>query len=248
MENNCMIQNLVDELKKISKEYGVIGIKQSFEDEGVSLDDLITVRRLTDLAGVKSFVKIGGCEAKSDLANCVKLGVDCVIAPMVESKFAASKFINMVKPHKDVLNSYILIETKTAKWFIDEIFAESKRHLSGVVIGRSDFTKSLGKEKDQADSDEVYEMIEAILNECSRYGIPATMGGSISTKSVDFIKRMYEKNLLKNKQDPKLIETAFEFAKIAYKDRKRLNGENYITDILDKLQNTNDGSITKNGN
>jgi hypothetical protein len=27
-----------------------------------------------------------------------------------------------------------------------------------------------------------------------------------------------------------------------------LNGENYITDILDKLQNTNDGSITKNGN
>jgi hypothetical protein len=198
MENDFMIQNLVDELKKISKEYGVIGIKQSFEDEGVSLDDLITVRRLTDLAGVKSFVKIGGCEAKSDLANCVKLGVDCVIAPMVESKFAASKFINMVKPHKDVLNSYILIETKTAKWFIDEIFAESKRHLSGVVIGRSDFTKSLGKEKDQADSDEVYEMIEAILNECSRYGIPATMGGSISTKSVDFIKRMYEKNLLKN--------------------------------------------------
>lgn len=191
-----MIQNLVSELKKISNEYGVIGIKQSFEDEGVSLDDLITIRRLTDLAGVKSFVKIGGCEAKSDVATCLRLGVDCVIAPMVESNFAASKFINMVKPHKDVIDAYIVIETKQAKWYLNDILYSCKKSLSGVVIGRSDFTKSLGLEKDKADSDEVYEMIEEMLTTCSLNGVSVTMGGSISIKSVDFIKRMYEKKLL----------------------------------------------------
>ena len=191
-----MIQDLVDELKKISKHYGVIGIKQSFEDEGVSLDDLITVRRLTDLAGVKSFVKIGGCEAKSDLANCIKLGVDCVIAPMVESKFATSKFVNIVKQHKEVIDAYIVIETKTAKSNIDEILNEAKKTLSGIVIGRSDFTKSLGFEKDKADSDELYEMVEEMMVVCNQHNIPVTMGGSISVKSVDFIKRMYQKKLL----------------------------------------------------
>jgi RelA/SpoT family (p)ppGpp synthetase len=38
--------------------------------------------------------------------------------------------------------------------------------------------------------------------------------------------------LIKNKQDPKLILEAFEFAKEIYKNRKRLNGENYIEHVM----------------
>jgi 4-hydroxy-2-oxoheptanedioate aldolase len=190
------MKNLINKLKDLAENYGVIGIKQSFEDEGVSLDDLTTIRRLTDLAGIKSFVKIGGCEAKSDIANCIKIGVDCVIAPMVESKFAVSKFVNMIKPHNDILDSYIVIETIQAKLHLDEILQNYKKHLSGVVIGRSDFTKSLGFEKDKADSDELYEMLEQMLQICNNHELPVTMGGSISVKSVNFIKKMYEKKLL----------------------------------------------------
>lgn len=38
--------------------------------------------------------------------------------------------------------------------------------------------------------------------------------------------------LIKNKENPKLILEAFEFAKDCYKDKKRLNGENYIEHAL----------------
>ena len=87
------MKNLIENLTQLST-LGVVGMKQSFEDEGVLLDDVITVKRITELCGLQSYVKIGGCEAKTDLYNCVKLGVNGVIAPMVETSFALSKFIS----------------------------------------------------------------------------------------------------------------------------------------------------------
>lgn len=190
------MKHLIHNLKNISDNYGVIAIKQSFEDEGVSLDDLIAVRRLTDLAGIKSFVKIGGCEAKSDVANCIKFGVDSIIAPMIESKFALTKFIDMVKPNKDKIKSYIIIETKQAYFHLEEILDKCKENIDGIIIGRSDFTKSFDKPKDQTDSDEIYSIIQNILTQCKKYDIPTTMGGNISVKSVNFIKNMYGQGLL----------------------------------------------------
>lgn len=42
------------------------------------------------------------------------------------------------------------------------------------------------------------------------------------------MKNLSIEKLLINKENSELIERAFEFAKVAYKDKKRLNGENYI--------------------
>ena len=36
------------------------------------------------------FVKVGGCEANTDIYNCLKIGVNGIIAPMVETPFAIS--------------------------------------------------------------------------------------------------------------------------------------------------------------
>lgn len=191
-----MIKELIEQLKNISTNYGVIGMKQSFEDEGVSLDDVISVRRLTDICNLKSFVKIGGCEAKTDILNCIKVGVNSVIAPMVETKFALSKFTNFVENYKDIVDSYIVIESKTAYSNIDEILDFGKDKLSGIVIGRSDFSKSYNMSKDYVDSDFIYEKVEIILNKAKKYNISTTMGGSISVRSVDFIKDMNKKKLL----------------------------------------------------
>jgi len=127
---------------------------------------------------------------------------------MVESKFATSKFVNIVKQHKEVIDAYIVIETKTARSNIDEILNEAKKTLSGIVIGRSDFTKSLGFEKDKADSDELYEMVEEMMVVCNQHNIPVTMGGSISVKSIDFIKRMYQKKLLHKIETRNVLKAA----------------------------------------
>lgn len=190
------MNDLIKQLKLLASDYGVIGIKQSFEDEGVTLDDVIIVRRITDICGIKSFVKIGGCEAKRDLYNCLKFGIDVVIAPMIESPFALSKFIDITKSHLNRISPFIVIESKTAQENLKEILKLSNNNINGIVIGRSDFTKSHLLDKSEVDSDFICEKVKNILIECKKYDIYTTIGGNISVKSVNFLQEMYKEQLL----------------------------------------------------
>ena len=91
-----MIQNqneLLNELKNLKTEYDVCGIKSSFEDEGVIFNELIKLKELCISSNIDLNIKIGGCEAISDINNCLLLNVNGIVAPMVESSFALEKFI-----------------------------------------------------------------------------------------------------------------------------------------------------------
>ena len=191
-----MIDNLIKNLECLSTDYGVIGLKQSFEDEGITLDDLITVRRITDICHLKLFVKIGGCEAKTDIRNCIKYGVNCIIAPMVESPFALSKFTDITSLYSDKIHSYIVIETKNAYENLDKILEYDNSKLNGIIVGRSDFSKSYLLDKSEVDSDFVFDKIRKILVKSKNYNYQTTLGGNISPQSVEFIKKMYFDNLL----------------------------------------------------
>jgi hypothetical protein len=191
-----MIEVLANKLKLLADECGVIGMKQSFEDEGVLLDDVITIRRLTDLCNLKSFVKIGGCEAKTDVYNCIRFGVNVIIAPMIESSFALSKFIGITHPHLDKISPYIVIESKTAYDNIDDILNEGRGKIHGVIVGRSDFSKSYLLNKSEVDSDFICEKVKIVLTKCKKYNLYTTVGGNISIKSANFIKDMFSLNIL----------------------------------------------------
>ena len=94
-----MIQNqkeLLRELKQLKSKYNVVGIKSSFEDEGVQFNELIRLKQLCTLSNIVFNVKIGGCEAISDINNCMLLDADGIVAPMIESPFALEKFITSV--------------------------------------------------------------------------------------------------------------------------------------------------------
>ena len=86
------MKKLIKKLIEIKK-FGVTAIKQSFEDEGASFHDVLVMRKITSAAKVELNVKIGGCEAKNDIIFCRKIGVDSIVAPMVESSYAIKKFI-----------------------------------------------------------------------------------------------------------------------------------------------------------
>ena len=189
------MKNLIENLTQLSV-LGIVGMKQSFEDEGVLLDDVITVKRITELCNLQSYVKIGGCEAKTDLYNCVKLGINGVIAPMVETPFALSKFINIVNDYPNKIDPYIVIESKTAYENINDILESSKGKLKGIVVGRSDFSKSYNLNKSEVDSDFIYNKVEDILFNAKTHNLTTTMGGNVSIKSTEFIKKMYYKKLL----------------------------------------------------
>lgn len=186
---------LYHELKQLSEKYGIIGLKHSFEDEGATVEDVIFMRRLTDLCGLLSFVKVGGCEAKTNINDCIKYGIDGIIAPMVETKFALSKFISVTSKYSSVAQSYVVIESKTAYRNLDEILQYSD-NLKGVIVGRSDFSSSYDLDKSDADSDFIYDKVEDILRKCKAYNLYTTLGGNICKKSISFIKDMFYKKTL----------------------------------------------------
>lgn len=187
------MNNLISRLKELSDKYGVIGIKQSFEDEGALLDDVISVRRITELCNLMSFVKVGGCEANTDIYNCLRIGVDGIIAPMVESAFAVSKFMDCHDPKAEY---YLVIESKTAYSNIDEILETGQDKLTGIILGRSDLAKSYNLNKSETDSDYIHIIAEDVFTKAKKYNLITTLGGNVSIKSCKFIEKMFKKKLL----------------------------------------------------
>jgi 4-hydroxy-2-oxoheptanedioate aldolase len=191
-------KTLINELKNVHSEYNVIGIKQSFEDEGAQLDDVLTMRRVTELCNLSMYVKIGGCEAITDINNCVNMGINNLIAPMVETEYAFKKFITSVKNIKNT-NFYFLCETKDAYKNLDKILdSEEASYLSGVILGRSDFTKSFELDKNETDSEFIMEKVKDVFTRVKNKNpnLITTMGGNISINSSNNIKSLYEKGIL----------------------------------------------------
>jgi citrate lyase beta subunit len=193
MKNNDTI--IQDTIKRLFNK-NLIGIKQSFEDEGCLLDDVKHIRKLSKINNLKLSVKIGGCEAKSDIYECRYMGVDGIVAPMIETEFSLQKFIESVS-HIDNINFYINIESKTGYENIIKILnSPSSKMLSGVVVGRSDLVKSYGYDKSFVNSDFIYEKTHEIMEKTKSYGLKTLMGGNLTPKSIDFITKLKKDNLI----------------------------------------------------
>jgi hypothetical protein len=189
------MSKLYEKLKNFTSD-NLVGIKQSFEDEGALLEDIKTIRKLTKLNNLKLSVKIGGCEAKSDIHECRYIEVDGIVAPMIETEFALQKFIESVSHISDI-KFYVNIESKTAYENIDKILdSPSAKMLSGVVVGRSDFVKSYGHDKSFVNSDFIFEKTYEIMKKAKSYGLETLMGGNLSPKSVEFISKLKNENLI----------------------------------------------------
>lgn len=181
--------------------HGAIGLKASFEDEGVSDSELIDLLLLTKESGLQNYVKIGGCEANRDIDTCLRLGIVGVVAPMVESVFAVKKFIASVNSRSDELNipspkKYVNIETFTAVHCVDQIVEHFHHELDGIVVGRSDLSRSLSLTKKNVNDDVVTAYVIKAMEVAKEKGLTTKMGGSISKESVPVITRLFELGLL----------------------------------------------------
>jgi hypothetical protein len=183
-------------IKILSDSRNIVGVKQSFEDEGVLLEDVVLMRRITELSGLKLSVKIGGCEALTDIHTCKNINVNGIVAPMIETEFALQKFIESVI-HIDNINFYINIESKTGYENLNKILSSpSSKLLTGIVVGRSDLTKSYGYDKNFVDSDFIFDVVRNIMEDAKSYNLTTLMGGGLSPNSTQFIKKLHSKNLI----------------------------------------------------
>jgi 4-hydroxy-2-oxoheptanedioate aldolase len=180
------------------KSLGVVGVKQSLEDEGASFEEIIIMRKITRKAGLNLNVKIGGCEAKNDIYFCKGIKTNSIVAPMVESIYALKKFLQISKVGTNI-PLLVNVETISAIRNLD-IMIKNKEfgNLSGIVLGRSDLAGSLGLKKRDVNKKKIFNIVLHAFRKIKKKKKKFTikMGGSITNSSLDFIKALYHKKLL----------------------------------------------------
>lgn len=189
-------QKILDSLFELKEVYGVYGIKAEFEAEGARMDELISLRELILRADLKFITKIGGCEAVHDMQQCKLLGATGVMAPMIETPFAMSKFVGAAKRvYGDDINTVewiINAETKTCHANYDGVLEAGKSFLNAVTVGRSDLSASMGIERKDIESKPVFEATLDLLKKSKAAGLVTNFGGNIGIESIPFIQGMSE--------------------------------------------------------
>jgi hypothetical protein len=202
---------MIDLLKRLKDEYGVIEVKAEYENEGSRTDELTRLKDVVSAADLPIIIKIGGVEAITDIYNAIILGARGIVAPMAETKFAVSKFIKGVRnfvasDNQESIDFAINIETITSYNNIDEILSyEDISLLTGITIGRVDFTGSMGKDRDFANSQEMFQYCVNIFSKCREKNLKCALGGAVSVESADFIRGLVDLNLLDKYETRKIV-------------------------------------------
>lgn len=191
---NTIENRMLDCLRELKEVHGVYGIKAEFEAEGARMDELIRLSELVLRSDLKFIIKIGGCEAVHDLQQCRILGATGVMAPMIETPFAMSKFIAAAKRvYGEDINTIewiINAETKTCLANYDAILSEGKDFLRAVTVGRSDLSASMGIARSEIESEPVYNATRELVEKSKAMGLTTNFGGNIGVESIPFIQRM----------------------------------------------------------
>lgn len=214
---------ITDKLNELKNYYGVIAVKAEFEAEGSRKDELIMLREIVDAAGLRLIIKIGGCEAVHDIDQCKLLGAEGVMAPMIETPFAMRKFcgaISKIYGNDTSIEHIINAETVTCLENFDEILDIGKSFLTGVTVGRSDLSASMGIERKDIECDLVFNATREFCEKAKKVGLVTNFGGNIGTESVPFIIKMYpfidrfetRKVVLKKNDNPEFVKEAIKEA------------------------------------
>jgi methylmalonyl-CoA mutase cobalamin-binding subunit len=160
------------------------------------MDELLRLVDVARAAGLKMTVKIGGCEAIRDLLEAKQVGVDYIVAPMVETPYALSKFVGAIKiafqdderAHTDFLFN---LETITAFNNLDEMIKVAvEGRIEGIVFGRVDFSGSLGVGRAGIESDEVTNKVIVTAAAARKAGLDLVVGGAVSSDALPQLKRI----------------------------------------------------------
>lgn len=188
---NLNEKTMLSILKEGREKYSYVGVKTEFEAEGVRMEEMLRLAEVTRMADLKIGIKIGGCEAITDLHQAKLVGSDYVIAPMIETPYALSKFIEaknkiyLEEERKDVRFMFNL-ETITAFNNLEEIakIAAAKDGVDGMVFGRVDFVSSLGLCRDKISDDQISQYINKTAQICKQYNLDFIIGGAVTEETM----------------------------------------------------------------
>jgi len=208
---NRLEYQMVDILRELKDEHGVFQIKAEFEAEASRMVELARLKDVTGWVELPLIMKIGGVEAITDIYNCLTIGVAGIVAPMVETPFAMSKFVNAIakfipEDNREDIEFAANIETITAYKNIDEILnVKGIDSLSSITVGRVDFTSSMGLNRSSANSKEMFRMCRDIFKKVRAKGLKTALGGAISPEAIPFLKQLNVENLINKFETRKVV-------------------------------------------
>ncbi len=250
---NLVEQKMLDLLKKGYQEYNFLGIKSEFESEGVRQDELLRITELCYRANLKIGIKIGGGEAITDMYMAKNIGAEYIIAPMIETPYALSKYIaakNKVwqPEERNQVQFLFNLETITTYNNLHEIIkvAKTENGLDGAVLGRVDFSGSLGLGRSEIDGEQITNYCIESAKICKQNNMVFVVGGGVNDKSLSNIQKIYSHHLTRfetrkvifdasfcnNKNSFEGIKTAVKFELLQLQ-----NKQNYYAEIANEDKN-----------
>jgi 4-hydroxy-2-oxoheptanedioate aldolase len=187
-------KELIDTLIELRENHHAIGIKTEFEDEGTRLEEAISLSRIAGIAALNLTIKIGGCGALNDMGEARTIGVSRIVAPMIETPYALRKFLTMsrsVFPCDESVDLCVNIETIDAYKAFDQMLAVPEiGELTGIVLGRVDLVGSMGLDREQINSSQVYEIAYALFTRAKQLPLECAIGGGIGGSALPFLRKI----------------------------------------------------------
>lgn len=191
---NLLERRMTDALIDLRENHHVIGIKAEFEAEGTRMEEALRLKEVCMKAGLGITLKIGGCEAIKDMYESRVIGVERIVAPMVETAYALKKFLaatKLVFPKDECedLKFAVNIETIDACRAFDKMLELPElEKLDGIVMGRVDLTGSMGLSREDINAQIIFETTHDLFRKAKERELECAVGGGVSAASLPFFK------------------------------------------------------------
>lgn len=193
---NAQEIHMLDLLKKGRDKFGVVAVKAEFEAEGTRPDEFLRLLELARRADLKVALKIGGCEAVSDMLASKLYGVDYIIGPMIETPYALQKFVEAKEKTygKDTNGTDFLfnLETETTLQNLDAMMEVAKDGVDGVVFGRVDFTLSRKMDRKAINDASITDAVIRVAKACAAANKELVVGGSVAIQSLPALRAFHD--------------------------------------------------------
>lgn len=216
---NSLEKRMVEVLIDLKENHHVAGVKAEFESEGTRMEEALRLKEVVSSAGLGLTIKIGGCEALRDMYEARVIGVSRIVAPMIESPYALTKYLRAFKmafpeEERDQIAALVNVETIYGYECIDKLLAiENIDDLAGIILGRVDMTGSLGLVRDDINSPTISKIAENLFTKAKKKSLQCVIGGGVSAETIPFIKGL----------SPGLVDF-YETRKVIFKCPEALNG------------------------
>ena len=178
---------LRDELAFLKSNHSLVGIKGGTEVEGMNFDEILFMKEVSrDI--IPMTVKIGGPEARNDMRYMLSIGVDKILAPMIESPYALKNFVSTIKEIDKDEKALLAINIETITGFNNLDAIVRSPHfipINQITVGRSDLSGSM--EMDVEDK-KVNEVTKKIVDIARYYNKKTSTGGKINPANAFTIK------------------------------------------------------------